>query len=225
MQQETPLNPIPPVVLLAVLAMIAVEVVLGLAAQGIVGGQQGIGWRIRAWEDYAFAPRVVELVAERGVWSADLLARFVTYPFVHASVTHAAFAVVITLAMGKFAGEVLTGFALGALMLACTVLSALFYGLVVSDNVPLFGAYPLAYGLIGAYTYILWLHLGRRGERQIAAFRLIGFLFVLQIVYAMLFGSNPQWIAELAGFVIGFALTPLLVPGGWTALLMKLRTR
>ncbi|KAA9005195.1 rhomboid family intramembrane serine protease [Histidinibacterium aquaticum] len=226
MSDEFPLNRMPGVILAIAGAMLLAEAVFSLASAGILGGRTGIGWRSWAVQDYAFAPRVLELLgAPGGAWSPDLLKRFVTYAFVHGSVTNTAFAVVITLALGKFCGEVLGEVQLAALWLACTVGGALVFGLAVQENAALIGGFPGAYGLIGAYTYLLWVHLGRQGARQLAAFRLIGVLVALQLIFSVFFGPSPIWVAEIAGFVLGFAITPVLVPGGWTALLAKLRER
>jgi membrane associated rhomboid family serine protease len=213
-QDQSPFNPLPPVIVVLALAMIAVEAALGLAEAGFLGGPQGIGLRLEAVERFAFAPRVVDLVFERGVMAPEVLMRFVSYIFVHGSLGHAAFGVVILLAMGKFAGEVLDGVALAVIVIASAVMGALVFGLAVRASIPLYGSYPAAYGLIGAYTAIVFVALGRAGERQLAAFRLIGILVAIQLVFAALFGADPSWIADLSGFVTGFVLTPLLAPGG-----------
>ncbi|QQA45028.1 rhomboid family intramembrane serine protease [Pelagovum pacificum] len=205
--------------------MFAVEVVLSLSGQALIGGREGIGWRIAAWEDYGFSPAFMPFLFAPGVDQFDVLKRFVTYAFIHASFTDAAFAIVITLAIGKFVGEVMRDSAMAILYIACTILPAIIFGLVAPDGAWLFSGYAPAYGLIGAYTYILWIYLRRRGERQIAAFRLIGFLLALQIVYTAIFGASSRWIAEVPGFIVGFCVTPILLPGGWSALLAKLRTR
>lgn len=225
MQDQSPFNPLPPVIVVLALAMVAVEAVLGLAQAGFLGGPEGIGWRLEAVERFAFAPRVAELVFERGVLAPEVLMRFVSYVFVHGSLGHAAFGVVILLAMGKFAGEVLDGVALAVIVVLSAVMGALVFGVTVRANIPLYGSYPAAYGLIGAYTAIVFVALGRAGERQLAAFRLIGILVAIQLVFAALFGADPSWIADLSGFVTGFVLTPLLAPGGWAALMRRIRTR
>jgi len=81
------------------------------------------------------------------------------------------------------------------------------------------------YALIGAYTYAIWLRLGQMGENQLRAFQLIGFLLGLQLVFGAIFGAGAAWIAEIAAFAFGFAAATLLVPGGWAALLARLRQR
>ena len=45
-----------------------------------------------------------------------------------------------------------------------------------------------------------WTRLGAMGQNQLTAFRLFAFLLGIQLVFGFLFGSGPQWIAEVAGF-------------------------
>ena len=222
---ESPFNALPPVILLLVAAIVAIELTLSAGAAGIVGGPGGIGWRLSAWNDYAFSPAVLDYVWARGDTSPDLLKRFFTYAFVHGSFTDALFGAALLLALGKFVGDVFAPLATLAIFVLGTLAGALAFGLFVSGTTPLFGVWPAVYGLIGAFTYILWLRLGAAGQNQIAAFRLIGFLLGLQLLFGLLFGSNPIWIAELAGFVVGFAASTVLAPGGWSALLVRLRQR
>jgi membrane associated rhomboid family serine protease len=55
------------------------------------------------------------------------------------------------------------------------------------------------------------------------AFTLIAFLMGIQLVFGILFGGSPDWIADLAGFVFGFALSFAVSPGGFARLREKLR--
>ena len=223
--QEPAVNPIPPVVIVLCLMVVLVELALSAAAAGMIGGPRGIGWRIGATQDYGFSPLVLDRVMQVGDYSLTLLKRFVTYGFVHASFTHALFAAALLLALGKFVGDVFRAHAVVIICFGSLIIGALVFGLIADGNAPLLGIYPAVYGLIGAYTYMIWLHLGARGENQLKAFQLIGFLLGLQLLFGLLFGSNQTWIAELAGFAFGFAASILLAPGGWSALLAKLRDR
>ncbi|SEW27927.1 Rhomboid family protein [Cognatiyoonia koreensis] len=225
MDNQSPFNALPPVVVALVLIIVVVELIFTAGAQGLIGGPGAIGWRLEAVRSYAFAPSVSELVFVRGDYSFEVLKRFVTFSFVHASFLDAMFGMVLTLALGKFVGDAFGNFATGFLFFFTAAFGALVYGLFLSGFVPLIGAYPAAYGLIGAYTYLIWLRLGESGENQLAAFRLIGFLLGLQLFYGIAFGSTPQWIAELAGFFSGFAVAPLLAPGGWQAFVARMRRR
>ncbi len=225
MRSENPFNAIPPIILGLVVVVVGVEAVLSLADQGWLGGRTGVGWRSAAIQDYGMSPNVIAVIFDQGVWTFDLLKRFVTYPFVHGSFTHALWGIVLLLALGKYVAEVLNPVAVIILFLACTIGGALVYGLLSPRNVALIGVFPPVYGLIGAYTYLMWLTLGRLGENQFRAFSLIIVLLGIMLVYGMVFGSSPTWIAEIAGFVIGLALAPILSPGGWGAFVMRIRQR
>lgn len=225
MKEENPFNTIPPVPLLLVLVIAAIELTFTAAENGLVGGAMGIGWRAGAFQDYAFAPAVLSELFERGRHSVDLWQRFVTYPFISISFTHALWSVVLLLALGKFVGEKFSAVSFVILFFTSSVLGAVVYGMLAWSNTGLIGAYPGAFGLIGAYTYYIWLELGRLGENQFKAFRLIAMLMGLMLIYGLFFGSSPTWIAEVAGFVIGLLISPVLAPGGWSAFLTRLRHR
>jgi hypothetical protein len=63
------------------------------------------------------------------------------------------------------------------------------------------------------------------GENRLGAFRLIGVLLALQLVFGALFGSNPQWVGDVAGFLAGGATAVLAAPGGLAALRARMRAR
>ena len=222
---ESPFNALPPVVIALTLLIIVIEVIFQLANAGIIGGARGVGWRIAAIEEYGFSSVVMDRVLVKGDYSFDMLKRFVTYPFVNVQLTQVAFCAALTLALGKFTAEFYGGAKVLVLYLATSVLGAVAFGLMVEGRFPLVGGFTPVYGLIGAYTYALWLRLGQAGENQIKAFRLIGFLLGLQLLFGLLFGSGNQWIAELAGFSAGFMLSIVLAPGGWATLLARMRER
>ena len=225
MQEESPFNSVPPAALVLAIGIAVIELVLMAAANGIVGGPQGIGWRIAASEDFSFFPAILTEIFERGRGTVDLWKRFVTYAFVQPTTTHAVFAVVMLLALGKFVGEVLHPIAFLILFFAASIGGAAVYGVISPANVRLIGAYPAVYGLIGAYTYLMWLKLGQLGANQLKAFQLIGVLMALLVIYSVMFGNHLTWIAEVAGFFIGLFCAPLLAPGGWQAFLNRIRTR
>lgn len=225
MSTEMPVNPLPPVVIALFVAIMLIEAVLSLASQGLIGGAQGVGWRINAVQDYAFSPAVWEQVVERGDWSFDVIKRFVTYPFIHANFTHAVFGAALLLALGKFVGDVFHPLSVLAVFVVSSVVGAVVFGITVQVNLPLIGVYPAVYGMIGAFTYLMWLRLGQMGQNQYRAFQLIGFLMGIQLLFGLLFGGDKGWIADVAGFVTGLLLSPLVAPGGAAAFLRRLRKR
>lgn len=222
---QSPFNALPPVIVIICLIMAGLELAFFAGSQGLLGGAQGITWRTNTASQYGFSPVVLDYMMIRGDFGFDVIRRFVTYPFVHWSFQDALFGTAMTLALGKFVGDAFGNIATLILWIVTAVAGALAFGLILSGPVPLVGAFPPAYGLIGAYTYLIWLRLGQAGEKQLAAFRLIGFLMALQLVFGLLFGPSPTWIAEIAGFVVGFGIAPLLAPGGFQALLVRLRQR
>lgn len=223
MQPNPPaVNDLPVAIVGICLIVLAVELVLTAATAGLLGGAGGVGWRLQFMQEYAFVPGVIDAM-QRGDYAFDVVRRFITYAFVHDGMLHMLFAGALLLALGKFVGDVFSAFNTVLLFVLCTVFGALIYGTVVSTNYPLLGLYPAVYGFIGAYTYIVWLSLGAMGRNQLQAFQLIGFLLGLQLVFGLIFGARPTWIAELAAFFMGFAASTVLAPGGWAALLRRLR--
>lgn len=222
---EAPMNPLPPVLWLILLPVVAMEVVLSAGGLGLAGGQAGIGWRSEALQRFALSPVMLDQMWQTGRVSADYLMRFVTYAFVHGNLTHAIFATVFILALGKFVGEVFRGWAVAAVFLGAVLAGGLAYSLVPGLEVALYGAYPGAYGLIGAFTYILWAKLGAQHAQRGRAFSLIGFLLGIQLLFGVIFGGAPDWVADLAGFAAGFLLSFAVAPGGPAHLLRVIRQR
>ncbi len=219
----SPINPLPPAVVALCLMIAGVEVAVSLGARGIVGGTEAVGWRVLLAQDYGFSGRVFDWMVRNGSWPLEHVQRFLTYPFVHGSFTHAIFGIVMVLALGKMVGEALGNLAVVIVFAVSSIVGAVAYGTLVDTSLLLIGAFPAIYGLIGTYTYMLWLRLGHMGQRQIRAFSLIGFLLGIQLIFGLFFGGGPDWVADVIGFVVGFALAIVLVPGGVRRLIAKLR--
>ena len=224
-----PLNPVPWVVWVLALPMIAMEVVVEAGATGLAGGAAGIGWRVQAMQALGFSPDYLRQLLELRQFPPDGYYRLVSYVFVHQSLTQALFVVVILLALGKFVGEVYAWWAVLLTYFAAAAVGAVAYAAVPLAHAGLLGGYPANYGMIGAYTFLLWVRLA--GNGSIRAFRLIGFFMVFQIavagigvaVYGAEQGTTWEFVADLAGFVTGFALAFVVSPGGWARVLAKLR--
>jgi membrane associated rhomboid family serine protease len=221
----SPLNTLPMVVWVLALPIIAMEVALNLGAQGIVGGAQGIGWRIDAVQRFAFVPELMRDMLANGQYPLAGMARLVTYPLVHGTFTHAAFVVVMLLALGKMVGEVFQWWAVLLVFFGAAAVGAFVYAMVPNMQAALIGGYPPVYGLIGAFTFLLWVNLAAVGANKYRAFTMIGFLLVIQLVFGMAFGGGWEWVADLAGFATGFALSFVVSPGGWARVREKLRQR
>ncbi len=220
-----PVNPLPPVIVALSLAIFAVELVFQAGAAGLAGGPGAIGWRNEALQDYGFYEPLFDWMVQNRVLRWEYAYRFFTYPFVHGSFTQMVFALVFILALGKMVGEVFSPLAVLVIFFAASFAGALAYGLAWDTRIMLYGAFPPAYGFIGAFTWMLWKSLAGRAESRLSAFRLIGFLMGLQLLWGLVFGSSGLWVADLAGFATGFALSFLLAPGGWQRLVARMRQR
>lgn len=218
-------NTLPAAVVALALAIFAVEVVLTLSGRGYIGGAEGIGWRVWAIREFSFFPPLLAWAFETGGWSLEVFQRFVTYPFVHYGFGHAAFVIVFLLALGKLVGEVFGNLAVIVLFFACGIFGALVYAGLTGTERPLVGGFPSAYGLIGGYTFLLWVNFKAAGENEYRAFTLIGFLMALQLFFGIFFDVGFDWVAEIAGFAMGFVLTPALVPGAFGRFLDRMRRR
>jgi membrane associated rhomboid family serine protease len=221
---EHPVNPLPPVVWMLAAPIIITEILFALGMAGLMG-PQAISWRYAMLGQLGFDPVNFRHMVELQAWSVQEIVTVLTYAFVHLSLTHAVMVVVFVLALGKFVGEVFAGWAVAAVFLGSSIVGALVYAALPFTQITLSGGYPGAYGLIGAFTWFLWMRLGRGNPNRLRAFSMIGMLAGLQVVFAALFGASPDGIAEFAGFATGFVLSFLVAPGGWRQVIKRLRKR
>jgi membrane associated rhomboid family serine protease len=221
-----PLNPLPWIVWVLALPLIAMELVLSLAEAGVVGGPQGIGWRLQAVERFGLFPELLKYQWETGGHPLEELHRLVSYTLVHGSFTHALFAVVMLLALGKMVGEIFRWWGVAVVFLGSAAVGGAAYGLLVPDlRTQLIGAYPAVYGLIGAFTFLIWTRLALVGANRFRAFSLIGGLLFVQFVFGVLFGAGWDWVADIAGFATGFLLSFVVSPGGFRRVVAMMRQR
>jgi membrane associated rhomboid family serine protease len=221
-----PLNPLPWIVWALALPMIAMELVLTLAEHGVVGGPQGIGWRLQAVERFGLFPELLKYQWETGGQPLAELYRLVSYVLVHGSFTNALFAIVMFLALGKMVGEVFRWWGVLVIFAGSAAIGGAAYGLLVPGiRMQLIGAFPAVYGLIGAFTFLIWTNLARVGASKYRAFSLIGMLLAVQLVFGVLFGGSWDWVAEVTGFVVGFLLSFVVSPGGFRRVVNQIRQR
>lgn len=218
-------NPLPAAVVALAVVIFGVECLFWLAGQGFIQGSAGIGMRIGAIENYAFYGAVLDWMLETGRYEPELLVRFVTYPFLSFGFTQAVFVCVFILAIGKMVGEAFGNIAVLVVFFGASIGGALAYGLLLNNDFPLVGGFPGVYGLIGGYTFLMWVRSRAMGQNPTRAFSLIAMLLGIQLVFGVLFGTGMDWVADLTGFLCGFGLSFLLVPGGWTRLREFLRSR
>ncbi|MCU4654403.1 rhomboid family intramembrane serine protease [Roseibacterium sp. SDUM158016] len=221
----SPFNALPPVVVALAVVIAGIEGMFQLATAGFLGGQGGVGWRLGAMQDYAVLNEVADWMLANGRFPPDQLLRFLTYPLIHAGFVHAAFVVVFILAIGKMVAEVFSPMAFVAVFWVSAIVGALGFVLLLDSPYPLVGGYPGVYGLIGAFTFLMWVDASRRGDSRMRAFGLIGALLAIQLIFGVIQGEFGSVVADLSGFIAGFLLSFLVSPGGWRRALDKLRQR
>ncbi len=221
----SPFNALPPVVVALAVVIFGLELMFQAATAGFLGGQGGVGWRLAAMEDYAVLDQVWVWMVTNGIYPPEQLLRFVTYPLIHGSFVHAAFVVVFILALGKMVAEVYSTLAFLAVFWVSAVVGALGFVLVMDSPFPLVGGYPGVYGLIGAFTFLMWMRAEAQGSGQMRAFGLIGALLAIQLLFALINGEFGTVVADFAGFLTGLMLSFVVSPGGWARLLSRMRQR
>ncbi|MEM6823592.1 MAG: rhomboid family intramembrane serine protease [Pseudomonadota bacterium] len=220
-----PINPLPAAVVILALPIVLMEFAFIAGAEGFLGGPEAVGWRLSALKSYGFIPAVFDAASQTGRWSLAVVLPLLSYSFIHLSFMHMVMVLVFLLALGKLVGEVMGSRAVFAIFFGSAIAGGLALALLTDSAYPLAGGYPAVYGLIGGYTFILRARLIADGSPGRQAFTLIGVLLFIQLVFGLLFGSGPDWIAEIAGFGAGFAVSPLLLPGGFSRILARLRSR
>ena len=222
---QAPLNPLPWVVWAIALPLIAMELFFGLGSAGVIGGPEAIGWRLDAVQRFAYSPDLMRGMLAYNTYPPMDVLRLVTYPLVHQSLSHALFAIVILLALGKMVGEVFRPWAMLVVVIGSGIFAALVYTAVPGMTSALIGAYPPVYGLIGAFTFLLWVRLAGTDTNPLRAFTMIAFLLGAQLVFGMFFGGGTEWVADFAGFAAGFLLSFVVSPGGWGRVMARIRQR
>jgi membrane associated rhomboid family serine protease len=175
-------------------------------------------------QKYGVSPDLANWMLETGNFSNEYVFRFIVYPFVNLSSLSVIFAGVLLLALGKMVGEVFSALSVILIWFLSTTLAAFFYSISATNGQILVGSYPGVYGFVGAYTFVSWMTLRlTKNKNQSQAFSLIVALMSIQLLFSFLFGTGQLWIADFAGFVIGFIVSFFLIPGGIKGILSILR--
>jgi len=222
---QSPFNTLPPVVVALAVIMAGLELLFQAAGLGLLGGAAGIGWRQSAMESFGVFDSVWQWMRTNNTWPWEHIRRFLTFPLLHAGFYHALFSVVFVLAMGNFVGRAFHPMAVLAVFWLSSIAGALGFVVFLNEGQPLVGGYPGAFGLIGAFTFLLWTQLVAQGENQNRAFSLIAMLMAIHLGFSLFSGNFGGFVSELCGFTMGFFLSFLVSPGGWSRVLGKLRNR
>lgn len=221
-----PFNRLPGAVWLLIVTVLGVEALLSAAGWGLVGGAQGVGWRIAAIQDYGYSSAIQQWMLDNRVFPLRHLLRYATFSFIHGNAMHALFGAVLLAALGKVLGERFGTLPFLILALAVPVPAAIAFGLAMGNEQLgwLFGAMPMAFALVGGFTWMKFHDAGTDRVLRRRAFSMIGLLLAARLAFGLMVESGPGWIAELTAFALGFALSAwVLGPGSWQRMRARIR--
>ncbi len=218
-------NPIPTAILAILCGIGLVEVVLFFGFHGLFGKSGMAAERLFLIQNFGVPPDLANWMFETNNFSTNYVFRFIVYPFVNVSSLSVIFAVVLLLALGKMVGEIFSALSVILIWFLSTTLAAFFYSMSATNGQILVGSYPGVYGFVGAYTFVSWITLRlAKNRNQSQAFSLIVALMSVQLLFSFLFGTGQLWIADFAGFVVGFIISFFVTPGGIKSVLSILRS-
>ena len=164
----SPLNPVPWFIWVLALPVAGVELYLSGTEVGLIAAPEGA--RQAMFARLAWFPDLLPQMLDSAQYPPQLWGRIFTYGLIHGSFVQTLFALVILLALGKFVGEIFRWWAVWAVMALASVAGAVAITYAPIGAQALFGAYPPIYGLIGAFTYVLWQEARVTGKSRVAAF-------------------------------------------------------
>jgi len=221
-----PFNPLPGAVWMVIVLIAGIEAVLWAGGTGLVGGREALGWRLGAIERFAFSSAVQDWMWETGRYPLSHLWRYPAFGLIHAGPMHAFFVVVLLAALGKYVAEAFGAAAFLVVLAVPPMAGAVVFGLVMGGDAQgwLLGGMAMVFGLVGAVTWWRWQSAGDVAAQR-RAFALIGVLLAARLGFGLMAETGQGWIAEIAAFGFGFALSMVVGPGAWVRLRAKLRHR
>ncbi len=214
-QKQAAFNPISPIVVVLVVAMVAVELALQAAEHRLIGGPLAEGWRVEMMRFFGFHKAVFDHVLTGGEVQPNVVWPFLSYLFIHRSFMHMLIAAALILAMGKLISDMFSGLAVLVLFVACGLAGALAFGLFSkAGGFPLIGAYPVFYGFIGTFTWIRIFDLRAQNLSILPAFSAIGMFLLFRGGLSLYAGVSNDWMADLTGLITGFLMAYILAPDG-----------
>ena len=221
-----PFNRLPGVVWLLIALIAGIELLLWAGGAGLIGGPQAVGWRLAAIERFGFSSLVQGWMWEAGRYPLSHLWRYPAFSLVHAGPMHAFFVVVLLAALGKYVAEAFGAGAFLVVLVLPPMAGAVVFGLAMGADAQgwLLGGMAMVFGLVGALTWWRWQMAGDAAGRR-RAFALIGVLLAARLGFGLMAEAGQGWIAEIAAFGFGFALSMLVGPGAWARLRARLRHR
>ncbi|MDG2340316.1 MAG: rhomboid family intramembrane serine protease, partial [Paracoccaceae bacterium] len=78
-ENPLPVNPLPPVVVALFVLIAGIEIVMWLGSQGLIGGQDAVGWRLASVQKYSFSAEIADWMTRNDTYPLEHLTRFFSY--------------------------------------------------------------------------------------------------------------------------------------------------
>ena len=214
-KKQKAFNPVSPVVVVLAAAMLLVELVLQAGEHQLIGGPMAAGWRLDLMRNFGFHKAVFDHILSGGTLEPKVIWPFLSYIFVNNGFAHVLISSVLILAMGKLIADTFSSLAVVVLFVSCGLIGALTFGVFSAPGgFPLVGSFPVFYGFIGTYTWIRIYEAVAKKQKLLPAFYPVIMFFILRTGFALMYGLNNSWPADLAGLFTGFLLAYILAPDG-----------
>ncbi len=217
--RESVFGPIPPAVFALAAVAGGAELILSAFQLGIWQPAFSSNLRADAVNVFGFSPWLFREQFE----SAELISlesvRLVTYPFVHFGWMHTLFSAMFILALGSVLSNFVRGLLVPVSFFAASAISAVIYAWFSGADFPLLGAAPGYLGLLGLLAGILLMMHGHGHPAASPSMVSFPFLLIgLKLTQDTLFGLPGYMLANASGFVLGFLVSLIAIPGGFLAL-------
>ena len=221
---ESVFGPIPPAVLVLAAAVGGAELILTAVQAGLWQPAFSSNLRVDAANNFGFSPWLFRAQFESAGFLTLPTIRLVTYPFVHFSWVHALFSVMFILVLGSVLSNFVRGLLVPVSFFASSAVSAVAYAWMSGADFPLLGAAPGYLGLLGLLAGILLMMHGRGHPAASPSMVAFPFLLVgLKLTQDTVFGIPGYMSANASGFVLGFLVSLIAIPGGYLALTAGLK--
>lgn len=192
---------VPVTVLSIAVICIAIELVLGAADLGLWANA---GLRSKAYALGAFWKPL--LLGAKPIYTAQPVAMFGTYAFLHGGLLHM---VVNMIALVSFGTAIVNRVGQKRFLVVYAISAlggAVGFGLFSGSSAPMVGASGALFGLLG--VWICWDYLDRRhhGDPLWITLRAVVFLVLYNLVFWLLLHGQLAWETHFGGFVAGWLL-------------------
>ncbi|MEM9341743.1 MAG: rhomboid family intramembrane serine protease [Pseudomonadota bacterium] len=188
--------------MIIVAVCVGVEGVLQLADLGLIDVP-----RLRQWVYFNGSFFAGLLYDWRPNFPGQPFTMFVTYPFVHTGALHLALNMITLVIIGRDVIDRAGPARFAAIYAVSALGGAVAFGLLGPVVSPMVGASGALFGLAGAVVAWGWRDRQLAGESLGPIYRILGLLFLLNLIPWWIMQGHLAWQTHLGGFIAGVLIT------------------